>query len=101
MCRKQGCIQSLTTLLLFAKPLAGASAQWLPYHFWLERPAMIILNEAGDDAKVCLLRHLVCTATASCGGFVEDYQNRHVIIIEVTACQVDPGTAELIMLAVS
>lgn len=74
MCRKQGFIQSLT---------------------------MNILNEAGDDAKVCLLRHLVCTATASYGGFVENYQNRHVIIIEVTACKVDPGMAELSMLAVS
>lgn len=74
MCRKQRFIQSLT---------------------------MNILNEAGDDAKVCLLLHLVCTATVSCGGFVENYQNRHVIIIEVTTCQVDPGTADLSMLAVS
>lgn len=74
MCRKQGFIQSLT---------------------------MDILNEAGDDAKVCLLRHLVRTATVSYDGFVENYQNRHVIIMEVTASHVDPGTAELSMLAVS
>lgn len=74
MCRKQGFIQSLT---------------------------MNILNEAGDDAKVCLLRHLVCTATVSYGGFVKGYQNRHVIIVEVTACQLDPRRAELSMLAVS
>lgn len=73
MCRKQGFIQSLT---------------------------MNILNEAGDDAKVCLLRHLVCTATVSYGGFVENYQNRHVIIVEVIACQVDPGMVEFSMLAV-